>query len=44
MSIYSIYKVQNNINDKIYIGFTSKLPDDRWNRHLKTARNEVGYH
>ena len=30
---YFIYKITNNINNKIYIGYTSNSPHKRWNAH-----------
>ena len=39
MIIYSIYKVVNQINGKVYIGFDSKWPN-RKIRHLKDARSK----
>jgi group I intron endonuclease len=32
--IYSIYKITNTVNNKIYIGFTSKSVDNRFNDHI----------
>jgi group I intron endonuclease len=40
MIIYSIYKVVNQINGKVYIGFTSKKsPKTRWTSHLSQINN-----
>jgi len=33
MNIYSIYKITNKINGKIYIGFTSSI-ENRWKKHI----------
>lgn len=38
MSIYSIYKITNKINNKHYIGFTS-LPEKRWKKHIFDTKN-----
>jgi len=43
MIIYSIYKLTNKINNKIYVGFTKSKPEYRWNQHKKDARNNSGY-
>jgi len=37
MSIYTIYKVTNNITSDAYIGFTSNTPEQRLAGHLKEA-------
>ena len=37
--IYTIYKLQNKINGKIYIGFTGKLVEERWAEHCKDAKS-----
>lgn len=34
-----IYKITNKINNKIYIGLTSKTPEARWQQHIKTSRS-----
>jgi len=40
MIIYSIYKIVNILNGKIYIGFTSKIkPIRRWYEHVNSANN-----
>jgi group I intron endonuclease len=36
----AIYKITNNINDKIYIG-QSNNPDNRWKSHCSDSRNNV---
>lgn len=41
MTIYSIYKITNLINNKIYIGF-SKNPAYRYKTHLKNMKNKNG--
>lgn len=35
-----IYKITNNINDKVYIGNTSKSIKKRWAEHLRALRKE----
>ncbi len=37
MNIYSIYRITNLINNKLYIGFTSKTIVKRFNNHNNTA-------
>jgi group I intron endonuclease len=39
MSVYSIYKITNIINKKVYIGFTSKSIDNRFNTHIDRITN-----
>lgn len=40
MIIYTIYKIVNKINNKVYIGFTSKNPPNkRWIVHLSQLNN-----
>lgn len=35
-----IYKITNDINDKVYIGQTSKCrPNDRWSQHKSDSKN-----
>lgn len=34
-----IYKIINKINDKMYIGMTSRTVEERWNEHLKSYNN-----
>lgn len=39
-----IYKITNDINDKIYIGLTRESdPIIRWKKHLKAYKNEIKY-
>lgn len=38
MSIYSIYKITNLINNKIYVGWTSRDPLLRFEEHQKTRK------
>lgn len=36
-----IYKITNNINDKVYIGKTERVnPQTRWKEHIKSANRE----
>lgn len=35
--IYSIYKITNKVNDKIYIGFTQQKPQARLKAHIRQA-------
>ena len=37
MTIYSIYKITNKINNKSYIGFTSKSPTKRFREHFSSS-------
>lgn len=39
MTIYSIYKITNTVNNKVYVGWTSRDPNARFNEHQtrKTA-------
>ena len=34
-----IYKIVNDINDKIYIGQTSRTIEERWKEHIKDSKN-----
>lgn len=34
--MYSVYKVTNKVNGKIYIGFTGRSADERWKGHHQT--------
>jgi group I intron endonuclease len=35
MHIYTIYRITNHVNGKVYIGFTSKQPKERWKQHRR---------
>ncbi len=35
-----IYKITNNINDKVYIGQTTRSLSDRWTEHKKPSRTK----
>lgn len=37
-----IYKIENNLNGKIYIGATTQSVEDRWKQHL-SERNRSGH-
>jgi len=37
--MFSIYKITNTVNNKIYIGFSSRNPMDRWYNHQRCAIN-----
>jgi len=37
MKIYSVYQITNTVNGKVYIGYTHKSVDDRFQEHLKLA-------
>lgn len=39
-----IYKIYNDINNKVYIGQTSKTVEDRFKEHIKQAKNGTPYH
>jgi len=39
--IYSIYKIINSTNGKIYVGFTSKNPISRWKRHIRHSKTST---
>lgn len=36
-----VYKITNNINNKSYIGWTSKVADNRWEQHKFYAFNKI---
>ena len=36
--MFSIYKITNKVNGKIYIGYTEKSPEERFAGHLSEAR------
>lgn len=38
-----IYKVVNDINDKVYIGKTSRSLEERWNQHINCHLNDNSY-
>lgn len=40
-----IYKIQNNINNKVYIGKTEKInPEERWKEHQRESKKERNNH
>ncbi len=40
--IYTIYKITNNINNKVYIGFTQQALDKRLKQHINDANKSKG--
>jgi len=45
--IYSIYKITNKVNNKIYIGFTSKSIEKRFQEHINSAiyhKDKIYFH
>lgn len=38
MDIYSIYRITNNVNGKVYVGWTSRDPLIRFEEHQKTRK------
>lgn len=38
MDIYSIYRITNNVNGKVYVGWTSRDPLIRFEEHQKTLK------
>lgn len=36
--MYMVYKISCSVNDKIYVGYTSKTAEERFNAHLLNAR------
>lgn len=44
VSIYSIYKITNLVENKAYIGFTSHNPPEiRWKKHIRDANRGKGF-
>ena len=39
MNIYYIYKIENLVNSKVYIGFTNN-PTTRWSDHKKIIKKD----
>ena len=37
--MFSVYRITNRVNGKMYIGFTKRTVDARWRSHLSSARN-----
>lgn len=35
-----IYKIENDVNDKVYIGQTTKSLEERWKQHLRQSKRE----
>lgn len=42
--IYSVYKITNRINNKVYIGFTSRDVMIRFKEHIRSSRHNPTYH
>ena len=40
MTYLIIYKIKNNINEKVYIGLTTCSLEYRWKKHLTEGKNE----
>lgn len=38
---YTIYCIKNKINNKVYVGYTSKTIEKRFVKHIKNAENKV---
>lgn len=43
MTIYSIYKITNTINNKVYVGWTSRDPNARFNEHQKRKTAPINF-
>lgn len=41
VTIYSIYCITNIVNNKKYIGYTSKNPINRWKEHIKASNRNI---
>ena len=39
--MFCIYAIENKINNKLYIGQTSKTALERWETHKKNARMKI---
>lgn len=44
MVIHTIYLISNDINDKVYIGYTSMTVEQRWAFHVKDSARSRGSH
>lgn len=43
--MYKLYKITNQINNKIYVGITELLIEERWKQHLTDSKNpEYPFH
>jgi len=38
---YHIYYIENQINKKVYVGYTSKKLDERFQKHIKNAELKI---
>ena len=38
--IFSVYKITNLVNKKVYVGFTQKTIQERFNKHIQEAYNK----
>ena len=43
MKLSYIYKITNTVNNKKYIGFTSRKPQQRWMEHVSRSRYDKKY-
>lgn len=43
MTIYSIYKITNLLNNKVYVGWTSRDPDVRFAEHQKRNKAPINF-
>ena len=43
MAIYSIYRLTNTVNGKVYIGKTVQEPEKRWRQHCNAAKRGSTY-
>lgn len=44
LRVGSIYKIQNIVNQKVYIGQTLDRPETRWHRHLSEINNYMNFY
>ena len=44
LRVGSIYKIENLINSKVYIGQTLDKPEKRWSRHISEINNYVNFY
>lgn len=43
MSIYTLYRITNTVNSKVYIGWTSRNPDIRFGEHQKRNKAPINH-